>query len=148
MTDLQTRAAPTKPTKASWLRRLLSSTHELDDRAAESAAEATGCCKATLAQPREVVRVRGVLQSVTIVPAASHERLEAEIWDGSGRPITLIWIGRNDIPGINAGVTMYVEGRIAEKAGRYVLFNPKYELVCSRKQPEGAAPRAARAALR
>jgi hypothetical protein len=42
--------------------------------------------------------------------------------------VTLIWLGRRRIPGIEPGRTMRVRGRIALREGRKVLYNPYYEI--------------------
>ena len=53
--------------------------------------------------------------------------LEAELFDGT-EGVTLIWLGRRRIPGIEPGRTMRVRGRIALREGRKVLYNPYYEI--------------------
>ena len=53
--------------------------------------------------------------------------LEAELFDGS-EGITLVWLGRRRIPGIEPGRTVRASGRIAVRDGRKVLYNPYYEL--------------------
>ena len=58
-------------------------------------------------------------------PAAAT--LEAELFDGT-EGVTLIWLGRRRIPGIEPGRTMRVRGRIALREGRKVLYNPYYEI--------------------
>jgi hypothetical protein len=61
--------------------------------------------------------------------------MEAELWDGTGQ-VTLIWLGRRDIPGIEAGRRIVVRGRLASLKGERAIYNPSYEL-----QPaEGGAP--------
>ena len=53
--------------------------------------------------------------------------LEAELFDGT-EGVTLIWLGRRRIPGIEPGRTMRVRGRLALREGRKVLYNPYYEI--------------------
>ena len=53
--------------------------------------------------------------------------LEAELFDGT-EGVTLIWLGRRRIPGIEPGRTMRVRGRLAVREGRKVLYNPYYEI--------------------
>jgi hypothetical protein len=53
--------------------------------------------------------------------------LEAELYDGSAL-ITIIWLGRRRIGGIEPGRNLQVEGRIGVHDGARVMFNPRYEL--------------------
>ena len=48
------------------------------------------------------VDVAGTLRAVTLRPRGSSLTMEAELWDGTGQ-VTLVWLGRRDIPGIEAG---------------------------------------------
>ena len=42
--------------------------------------------------------------------------------------MTLVWLGRRRIPGIEPGRTIKAQGRIALRDGQKVLYNPYYEL--------------------
>ena len=53
--------------------------------------------------------------------------LEAELFDGTGS-VVLIWLGRREIPGIDTGRCVRVEGLVACSEGRKVMYNPSYEL--------------------
>jgi hypothetical protein len=53
--------------------------------------------------------------------------LEAELYDGS-EPLTLIWLGRDAIEGIEQGRTLTVHGRVGRRGKERVLYNPRYEL--------------------
>jgi hypothetical protein len=53
--------------------------------------------------------------------------LEAELWDGSGL-ITLVWLGRRRIAGIEPGRSVKVTGRVGAQDKLRVMFNPRYEL--------------------
>jgi hypothetical protein len=77
---------------------------------------------------RTVATVRGVLQTVTLQPRAGVPALEAELFDGSG-VVTLIWLGRRRIGGIDCGRRLTATGRVATMEGRRVMFNPRYELL-------------------
>ena len=48
--------------------------------------------------------------------------------DGSGS-VTLVWLGRRQIPGIDPGRTLKVWGRISCHEGKRLLYNPRYELM-------------------
>lgn len=79
------------------------------------------------APDREPVVLRGTLGSVTLMPRGGVLTLEAELRDGSGA-VTLIWLGRRHIAGIEVGRSLSVWGRIGRHDGRRVLYNPRYEL--------------------
>jgi hypothetical protein len=80
------------------------------------------------APDRERVKLRGVLRTVTLRPRAGVPALEAELDDGSG-VITLVWLGRRRIAGIEPGRSIGVEGRIGAHDGVRVVYNPRYELI-------------------
>ena len=54
--------------------------------------------------------------------------LEAELYDGSGC-ISVVWLGRRHIAGIEPGRRIRVYGMVTESEGNRAVFNPRYELV-------------------
>ena len=80
------------------------------------------------APDREPVRLRGSLRTVTLRPRAGIPALEAELSDGSG-VITVVWLGRRRIAGIEPGRAIEVKGRIGAHEGARVMYNPRYELI-------------------
>jgi hypothetical protein len=81
---------------------------------------------------RELVRVAGTLRTVTLRPRAGVPALVAELYDGSGS-ISLVWLGRRQIPGIEPGRALIASGRVTRDGEHPVIFNPRYEL-----RPAGA----------
>ena len=77
---------------------------------------------------RERVKLRGALRTVTLRPRAGVPALEAELNDGSG-VITVVWLGRRRIAGIEPGRSIEVEGRIGAYDGIRVMYNPRYQLI-------------------
>lgn len=69
----------------------------------------------------------GRLRSVEACPKSASAGLEAEFFDGTDA-VSLVWIGRRRIPGIEPGRRILVHGRIGERDGAKVIFNPYYEL--------------------
>jgi hypothetical protein len=65
---------------------------------------------------RGQVRLCGTLRTVTLRPRGGVPALEAELYDGSGA-VTLVWLGRRRIAGIEPGRGLVAQGRI-----------PRYEL--------------------
>jgi RecG-like helicase len=76
---------------------------------------------------RDLAQVAGTLRAVTVRPRGNSPAVQADMWDGSGS-ITLVWLGRRHIPGIEPGRHLVVTGRIANLRGACTMFNPSYEL--------------------
>ncbi|WP_127783310.1 OB-fold nucleic acid binding domain-containing protein [Rhodococcus sp. X156] len=110
-------------------RRLTTDVAELDAHEITQTSEAAGARRACDCSRGEEVTVLGRLRSTEGSPAGCDASLEAELFDGTDG-ITLVWIGRRRIPGIEAGRTVQVRGRLAERNGAKVLYNPHYELQC------------------
>jgi hypothetical protein len=76
---------------------------------------------------REQCEVAGTLRTVTVRPRGNSPALQAELWDGSGS-VTIVWLGRRSIPGIEPGRHLKVRGRVSSHRGARTIFNPGYEL--------------------
>lgn len=114
-----------------YLRRLARKlTSDVDDLDADELSEnsvAGGAQRASDCRSGDEVCVLGRLRSVELRPTSEAATLEAELFDGT-EGVTLVWLGRRTIPGIEPGRTLKVRGRLAERDGRKVLYNPYYEL--------------------
>jgi len=77
---------------------------------------------------RQSATVCGTLRSVTLRPRAGVPALEAELYDGSGC-LSVIWLGRRQIAGVEPGRRIRVHGMVTESEGNRAVFNPRYELV-------------------
>jgi hypothetical protein len=95
---------------------------ELQARVADAAATPIGDVA-----DRDQAVIAGTLRAVTVRPRGSSQALQADLWDGSGS-ITLVWLGRRDIPGIEPGRHLKVRGRVAQQRGTRTMYNPIYEL--------------------
>ncbi len=112
------------------LRRSLSrwaSSTDMEAKQLQNDSARAGCCAITAAPDRERVELQGSIRTVTLRPRGGVPALEAELYDGSG-VITLIWLGRRRIAGIEPGRALKVYGRIGEHDKMRVMFNPRYEL--------------------
>lgn len=109
------------------LRRLTSDVEVLDAEELSDDVESEGARRASDCACGEEVTVFGRLRSVEFCSQDADASLEAELFDGT-EGVTLIWLGRRRIPGIEAGRTMRVRGRLAVRDGRKVLYNPFYEI--------------------
>src|SRR3954468_22891273 len=88
----------------------------------------TGLDRIGEAPDRELVRLRGTLRTVTLRPRGGVPALEAELYDGTGT-ITIIWLGRRRISGVNPGRSLEIRGRIGRHDGQRIMYNPRYELM-------------------
>jgi OB-fold nucleic acid binding domain len=113
------------------LHRLTTPDHVLDAEQRQEAAVEQGGTPVGRCGDRQQVCVVGMLRTVTIQPRGHSPALQAELWDGSGT-VDLVWIGRRRIAGIEPGRVIRAQGRITQRDGRRVLFNPRYELRPSR----------------
>ncbi|HEY2762921.1 MAG TPA: OB-fold nucleic acid binding domain-containing protein [Pseudonocardiaceae bacterium] len=110
-----------------FVRRLTTDATELDADELCSRVEQSGARRASECACGEAVTVLGRLRSVELCPREAIATLEAELFDGT-EGVTLVWLGRRRIPGIEPGRTIRASGRMAVRDGRKVLYNPFYEL--------------------
>lgn len=73
------------------------------------------------------VEVAGTLRTLTVRPRGNVLTMEADLWDGTGR-LTLIWLGRREIAGVEPGRRMIARGTVTNFHGERAIYNPKYEL--------------------
>ena len=73
------------------------------------------------------MRVTGALGRVRPGAQGGPPMLRAELGGGQDA-VTIIWLGRTSIPGIEPGRAVAVEGALALRHGRKVMYNPRYEL--------------------
>ncbi|HEY2207555.1 MAG TPA: OB-fold nucleic acid binding domain-containing protein [Pseudonocardia sp.] len=110
-----------------FIRKLTSDVEELDADDLSRDAERAGAQRACDCRCGDEVTMVGRLRSVELSPKDADATLEAELFDGTDG-VTLIWVGRRRIPGIEPGRSIKVRGRVAVRNGRKVVYNPYYEL--------------------
>ena len=110
------------------LRRLGSSNAELESEDLQRHVREEGAVPIRNCEDRQQVSLTGTISTVTIHPRGGHPALEVELRDGSGA-VTLVWLGRRQIPGIDPGRTIKISGRISCHEGRRLIYNPRYELL-------------------
>jgi hypothetical protein len=110
------------------VRKLTSDIAELDADDLSERSKAGGARRACDCRLGDEVTVLGRLRSVDLCPGKAAATVEAELFDGTD-DITLVWLGRRRIPGIEPGRTIKARGRLGERDGRKVLYNPYYELL-------------------
>lgn len=117
----------------SWLkalRRWGASNEELAAQERQKVVEESGATRIRDARDRERVCLRGFVTALTMEPRGGTPWLEATFSDGS-EAITLIWMGRREIPGVSAGREMTVEGRVLVVDGERRMYNPRYTLIAA-----------------
>lgn len=77
---------------------------------------------------RKRAHVQGKVNSIKAAPSDSSPLVEVEIWDESGG-VTLQFIGRREISGLEVGSEIRAEGMVGENNGQLVILNPSYEIV-------------------
>ena len=110
------------------LRRFASSNAELESEELQRKVREEGAVPIQNCEDRQRVQLTGTVSTVTITPRGGHPALEVELRDGSGT-VTLVWLGRRQIPGIDPGRTLKVWGRISCHEGTRLIYNPRYELM-------------------
>ena len=110
------------------LHRLASTNAELESEELQENVRAEGAVPIKTCEDRQVVSLTGTVATVTINPRGGYPALEVELRDGSGA-VTLVWLGRRQIAGIDPGRSIKVCGRISCHEGKRVIYNPRYELL-------------------
>ena len=109
------------------LHRALASQAELEADEEHQESVRYGCTPVAELPERRRATVHGVIRSVTLRPRQGVPALEAELYDGTGS-LTLIWLGRRRIGGIECGRSLVARGRLTTHDGRPTLYNAEYEL--------------------
>ena len=79
-------------------------------------------------QWRKRAHVQGRVTALSTAPRGSAPTLQVEVWDETGG-ITLNFLGRREIAGLEVGMDIRAEGMVGEEDGTLVILNPSYELV-------------------
>jgi hypothetical protein len=76
---------------------------------------------------RRRAHVAGKVTAIRPAAMDSAPTLEVEIWDESGG-VTLQFLGRREIAGLEVGSTLIAEGMVGEHDGSLTILNPSYEI--------------------
>jgi hypothetical protein len=110
-----------------FLRRLVASDSELEAEQLQREVVASGCDFSSGVRRGQICELSGRLRTVVYTPRTNLPTLEADLYDGTD-VVTLVWLGRRHIAGIEPGRQLTVKGRIAMRDDRKVIYNPQYEL--------------------
>jgi hypothetical protein len=111
--------------------RLTASEQELEAEELQRDVANSGAVPATDCRRGQVVSVSGRLRTVAYTPRTNLPTLEADLYDGTD-VVTLVFLGRRSIAGIEPGRQLTARGRVAIRDGRKVIYNPYYELEAPR----------------
>lgn len=103
------------------------SSADMEARELKQDVKRAGCCPIAEAGDRQRVELQGTLRTVTLRPRGGVPALEAELYDGSAL-VTLVWLGRRRIAGIEPGRAVKVSGRVGVQGKMRLMYNPRYEL--------------------
>jgi hypothetical protein len=106
---------------------LTASDAELEAQELRRESAASGGVPAGQARRGDRVSISGRLRTVVYTPRDDVPTLEADLYDGTG-VVTLVFLGRRHIPGIEPGRQLTARGRLALRDDRKVIYNPYYEL--------------------
>jgi len=111
------------------LRRLTASSTDLEREDQRRVSASAGGTPIVACRDRSEVVVVGEVRGLKLEPRGSSRWFEVTLDDGSDT-VTLIWMGRRTIAGIEPGARLRVTGRITRTAeGERVFYNPRYELL-------------------
>jgi hypothetical protein len=79
-------------------------------------------------QWRKRAQVQGQVTSIKTAASGSAPLLHVELWDETGG-VTLHFIGRREISGLEVGSQLRAEGMVGEEDGSLTILNPSYELL-------------------
>ena len=77
---------------------------------------------------RKRAHVEGRVSAIRSAPSNATPTVEVEIWDETGG-VTLQFLGRREIAGLEVGATLRAEGMVGESEGSLTILNPSYEIV-------------------
>lgn len=84
-----------------------------------------GCTRIEDLQPREHATTLGVIERLRVVPG---ESVEAVVTDGTAR-LRATWSTRDDMPGLELGRGLRLEGTVCADSGTATMRNPTWCLV-------------------
>jgi hypothetical protein len=105
----------------------------VDVVAAEVPSDVTPIAEATW---RSHVKVAGRVRSLRVQPRVGVPTLECTLVDDTGG-ITLVFLGRRKVAGINCGRRLFAEGTVGEHHGRLAILNPIFDLLGDEQDAAG-----------
>jgi RecG-like helicase len=110
------------------VKRLSSSTEEIDQVRLQDRFCDVDCSSIAAAEPRSRVVISGEVKAIQVVPRAGSPWLEVTVGDGTGKAVAM-FTGRRRIGGLEPGRAVLLEGVAGSQKGRLQLMNPAYTLL-------------------
>jgi RecG-like helicase len=79
-------------------------------------------------QWRQRAQVQGQVTAIKSGAKGAAPLLQVEVWDQSGG-VTLHFLGRREIAGLEVGAQIRAEGMVGEEEGVLTILNPSYQLL-------------------
>jgi RecG-like helicase len=77
---------------------------------------------------RQRAQVQGQVTAIKSAAKGAAPLLQVEVWDQSGG-VTLHFLGRREIAGLEVGAQIRAEGMVGEEEGVLTILNPSYQLL-------------------
>jgi amino acid transporter len=77
---------------------------------------------------RKRAHIQGRVTSIRTAPSGAAPVINVEVWDETGG-VTLQFLGRREIRGLDIGTELRAEGMVADNEGKMTILNPSYELL-------------------
>ncbi len=87
-----------------------------------------GCLAIGGVRWRQKVRVAGRVRSMRVAPQHDAPTLELVLVDSTGG-ISVVFLGRRGIAGVDVGTKLLVEGTVGVHKARLALLNPRYQIL-------------------
>ena len=80
------------------------------------------------ARHRKHLLLGGRVHALRVQPWSGVSALEVTLADTTGA-ITIVFLGRREVPGISTGTRLVVQGVVGDHHGRLAMLNPVYEIL-------------------
>jgi amino acid transporter len=80
---------------------------------------------------RQRVTIEGRVQTLRVKPSGNGSSVELILDDGTGA-MSVVFVGRKQVGGVEVGSRLRAQGTAAEHHGRLAILNPSYSLLVSR----------------
>ncbi len=79
------------------------------------------------ATPRRRLIVSGTVVFTETISSTERKTYRCVVTDGTGE-VELLFVGRENIPGLDAGAACTAEGTLGREGDRLIIWNPAYRL--------------------
>jgi RecG-like helicase len=112
------------------LHKLTASADELESEDLRTQSDKTGATAVAQCGERDTVCIAGTVRSTQVDMRGGSPMLNVDLYDGTGS-VTVVFLGRRKVAGIEPGRSVKVTGRLTTTDGRRTMYNPSYELLAS-----------------